>query len=147
MSQYVTKDAILGEIQNDDLIRLTDDAPRTGSVNDTVLTQIIQNASGYIDRMVGNIYGSQLPFNPIPPSVASMALTIVCYRLLRRREVPDEKNKFYEEYKDVCQFLTRVNKGEAMLDDVISRDFSQVAYTARNTTFGTQGTNWPATTL
>jgi phage gp36-like protein len=147
MSQYTNMTAILGEIQNDDLIRLTDDAPRTGSINNTVLTQIIQNASGYIDRKIANIYGSQLPFNPIPASVSSMALTIVCYRLLRRREVPDEKNKFYEEFKDVENFLNQVNKGEAMIDDVVSRDFPQVVYTARNTTFGVQGTNWPSNTI
>jgi phage gp36-like protein len=147
MSQYTTQAAILGEIQLNDLIGLTDDAPSTGNVNTTVLTQVIQNASGYIDRKIGNIYGGQLPFNPVPPSVASMALTIACYRLYRRREVPDEKNKFYEEFKDVCDFLNKVNKGEAMLDDVVNRDFPQVVFTVRNTTYGNKGTNWPATSL
>ena len=147
MSQYTTEAAILGEIQLNDLIGLTDDEPRTGNVNASVLTQVIQNASGYIDRKVGNIYGSQLPFNPIPLSVASMALTIACYRLYRRREVPDEKNKFTEEYEDVCKFLNQVNKGEAMIDDTVSRDFPQVAFTARNTTFGVKGSNYPSSTI
>lgn len=146
MSQYTNETAILGEIQESDLIALTDDGG-LGTVDSTVLDQLITNASGFIDAKVANIYGNQLPFNPIPSSVANMALTIVCYRLLRRREVPDEKNKFAEDYKDVVDFLNRVNKGEAMIDDVVSRDFSQVVFTARNTTYGVKGTNFPANSL
>ena len=146
MSQYTTQAAIQGEIQLADLIALTDDS-RLGVVDATVLDQIITNASGYVDSKVGNIYGAQLPFSPIPPSVASMALTIACYRLYRRRNVPDEKNNFAESWNDVKEFLDKVNKGEAMLDDVLVRDFSQVAYTARNTTFGVKSSNFPATTI
>lgn len=127
MSAYTTQQAISGEIQNQDLIRMTDDAPSLGVVNQQVLNQVIQNASGYIDRKLANIYGEQLPFNPVPLSVASMALTIACYRLLRRREVPDEKNKFFGEYKRVRDFLDGVNKGDFHLDDVPPRDFPQGA--------------------
>jgi phage gp36-like protein len=126
MSAYTTQAEIEGEIQPADLIGLTDDA-NTGSLNTTVLNQVIANASGYIDRKVGNLYGEQLPFSPIPPSVASMALTIVCYRLYRRRLVPDEKNNFYGDFLDVEKFLNEVNKGDAHLDDVVSRDFPQGA--------------------
>ena len=75
MSAYTNQTAVLGEIQLSDLIALTDD-DRSGSVNSAVLDQIIANASGYIDSKVANIYGNQLPFSPIPSSVASMALTI-----------------------------------------------------------------------
>ena len=146
MSAYTTQAAILGEIQNQDLIALTDD-DKMGVVNTTILDQIIANASGYIDSKLANIYGSQLPFNPVPSSVANMALTIACYRLLRRREVPDEKNKFAEAYADVMDFLNRVNKGEATIDDVVSRDFPPVVYTGRRTTFGSIGSNYAATTL
>jgi len=146
MSAYTTQEAVEGEIQRSDLIMLTDD-DRVGVVSDTVLAQVITNASGYIDSKVANIYGTQIPFNPIPSSVANMALTITCYRLLRRREVPDEKNKFYESFKDVREFLDRVNKGEAMIDDIVVRDFSQVVFSARSTTFGSMGTNNPATSL
>ena len=146
MSQYTNQTAILGEIQESDLIALTDDSG-LGEVDSTVLGQQITNASGFIDSKVANIYGTQLPFDPIPSSVASMALTIVCYRLLRRREVPDEKNKFAEDYKDVVDFLNRVNKGEAMIDDVVSRDFAQVVYTSRNTTYGVKSSNMPANSL
>lgn len=146
MSAYTNKTAILGEFQLSDLIALTDD-DRTGQVNDTVLNQVIENASGYIDSKIANIYGQQLPFDPAPSSVASMALTITCYRLLRRRSVPDEKNNFQQDWLDVKDFLDRVNQGLAMIDDVPSRDFAQVAFTYRNTTFGNAGTNMPANSL
>jgi phage gp36-like protein len=138
MSAYTNQAAVLGEIQEMELIALTDDAPKTGDINQTVLNQVIQNASGYIDRKVANIYGQQLPFNPVPASVVSMALTITCYRLYRRRMVPDEKNKFYSEYKDVCEVLNKVNIGEQHLDDVISRDFPQGAIAGQTTIYGNQ---------
>ena len=146
MSAYTTQAAILGEIRQADLVALTDDN-KTGVINTTVLNQVIESASGYIDSKVANLYGQQLPFSPIPSSIASMALTIACYRLLRRAEVPDEKNKFYESWDDVKDFLNRVNKGDAMIDDVVSRDFAAVAFTGRNSTFGVAGTNWPSNSL
>ena len=138
--------AVLGEISPKDLIALTDDS-KTGSIDAGVISQVITNASGYIDSRVANIYGSQLPFNPIPSSVASMALTITCYRLFRRREIPDEKNKFTEAWIETKDFLDRVNKGEAMIDDAVSRDFAQVAFTSRSTTYGGSTSNWPANSL
>ena len=135
MSAYTSKTAILGEIQMSDLIALTDD-DNTGSLNETVLNQVIANASGYIDRKVANIYGAQLPFVPVPVSVASLALIIACYRLYRRRLVPDEKNNFAGEYNDACDFLNKVNIGEMHLDDVPSRDFPQGAITGQTTIYG-----------
>lgn len=126
MSAYTTQAEIEGEIQPSDLIALTDDN-NTGMLNATVLNQIIANASGYIDRKVANIYGAQLPFNPVPPSVASMALTIACYRLYRRRLTPDEKNNYYDDFKDVETTLNEINKGDSHLSDVTLRDFPQGA--------------------
>ena len=146
MSAYTTKAAILGEIQLSDLIQLTDD-DRQGAVNETILNQVIASASGYIDSKLANIYGEQLPFDPVPSSVANMALTVACYRLYRRRNIPDEKNNFYPDWVDVKEFLDKVNAGEAMIDDVVSRDFAQVAYTARSSTFGVIGSNVPSTTM
>jgi phage gp36-like protein len=126
VSTYCTQDDILGEIQEADLISLTDDeSPPTGDVNATVLNQIIANASGVIDRMVGNVY--DVPFSPAPPSVVSLCISIVCYRLFRRREVPDEKNKFTEDYRLAMRMLEGVNKGEQFLDLSVQRDAPMVA--------------------
>lgn len=134
MSAYTNQTAILGEIQLSDLIALTDDAPKMGVVNQTVLDQVIANASGEIDRFVGNIY--DVPFTTVPPSVANMALIIACYRLFRRREVPDEKNKFSDDYYEVRDFLKAVHKREDVLDLSAAQDFPQVAIAARDTIYG-----------
>lgn len=117
-----------------DLISLTDDG-QTGNLDSVVLNQVIANASGEIDQSCANIYGKQLPFSPVPASVASMALTITCYRLFRRRLCPDEKNNFYEQYKRVRDFLDEVNTGDKHLNDVPWRDFPQVAMTGQPTIY------------
>ena len=137
-SIYTTQAQILGEIQLMDLIALTDDT-NTGNVDTTVLNQIIANAGGFIDSKIANIYGEQLPFTgTIPSSVASMALTITCYRLYRRRLVPDEKNNFTEEYNNVVAFLNEVNEGIKHLNDVPSRDYPQGAVTGQTVVYGGQ---------
>lgn len=135
MSAYCTQSDILGEIQLSDLISLTDDAPSTGNVSATILNQVISNASGTIDRMVGNLY--TVPFaSPVPPSVESMAIVITCYRLYRRREVPDEKNKFTEDYKETMDFLKKVKVGSEVLDLSVSKTVPPVAANQRATIFG-----------
>lgn len=133
MSLYTTQAAVNGEIPTMDLIAQLDDSdnPNPGQLNVALLTQIIANASGEIDQACANIYGQQLPFNPVPLSVASMALTITCYRLFRRRETPDEQNKWFAQYSRVRDFLDKVNIGEMHLDDVPSRDYPQGALTGR----------------
>ncbi len=121
-----------------DLIALTDDAG-TGYLDTTILNQVIENASGKIDQFVGAVY--DVPFNPVPPSVVPMAITIACYRLLRRRETPDEKNKFYEEYKDVIEFLKGVQSRDNTLDLSIEDDFSQIQANLRGTIYAAAGGN------
>lgn len=142
MSVYCNQSDIEGEIQDADLIQLTDDNG-TGSLNSVVLNQVIANASGEIDRYVGNVY--DIPFNPVPPSVESMAIIITCYRLYRRREVPDEKNKYYEDYRGVRDYLKLVQQREAVLDLSASQDFSQVAANTRYTPWGYG--NWVSTSM
>lgn len=143
MSAYCSQDDILGEISYADLVALTDDdTPPAGDINPTVISKVIANASGVIDRMVGNIY--TVPFSPTPESVKSLAITIACYRLLRRREVPDEKNKFWDDYKLAMRMLERVNKRDALLDLAATQDFAAVAYNVTATPFGYG--NYPAST-
>lgn len=146
MSTYSNQAAIEGEIPQIDLIALTDDDGR-GTLNITILNQVITNSSGEIDQACANLYGTQLPFNPVPSSVANMALTIACYRLVRRRQTADEQNKFYEQYKRVRDFLDRVNSGDAHIDDIPFRDFPQVAFTGRSTIYGNRSSNWPASSM
>lgn len=134
-SAYTTQAQILGNIQMPDLISLTDDS-NTGNLDNGVLNQVIANASGVVDMYSANIYGSQLPFNPVPLAVANIALVIACYMLYERREVPMEKNKFGPRYVAAVKFLEGVNVGKFHFDDTTNRDYSQVAATGRATIYG-----------
>lgn len=135
VSAYCEKADILGEIQEPDLISITDDTtPGTGIVDETILAQVIANSSGVIDRLVGNVY--EVPFSPTPPSVRSLCLAIVCYRLYRRRLVPDEKNNFTPDYREAMKQLTSINKGESFLDLTVERAASMVAPVVTATPWG-----------
>jgi phage gp36-like protein len=146
MSAYTNQSSISGQIQAKDLVTLTDDT-NTGELNSTILNQVIANASGVVDMYCANLYGTQLPFFPVPSSVANMALTIACYMLYERREVPSEQNKFSARYKSVISFLEKVNTGDMHLNDVPARDFGQVSATGRSTIYGTYTSNSPATSM
>lgn len=137
MSSYCTTNDILAEIQDAELIRLTDDAPKTGNINNTILNQVIANASGEIDFYVGSRYS--VPFVPTPPSVESMAIILTCYRLYRRRLVPDEKNRFTEERNQIVAFLQKVKAGDEALDLSVQQEFSPVQPNQRATIFGWGG--------
>ena len=134
MSAYCTQAQLLGEIQLADLITLTDDAPATGIINQNVLNQVIANASGDIDQYLGAVY--DVPFTVTPVSVSQMAVTLTCYRLFRRREVPDEKNKFYEDKCRVIKQLAKYQSRELTLDLGVAQDFAQVSFDARPTVYG-----------
>ena len=57
-------------------------------------------------------------------------------RLLRRREVPDEKNKFYVDYDSIRKFLKQVQQRKAVLDLSTTQTFPQVQADIRPTPFG-----------
>jgi phage gp36-like protein len=146
MSQYTNQQSVNGQIQMKDLITLTDDT-NTGQLDSGILNQVIANASGVVDMYCANLYGAQLPFSPVPASVANMALILTCYLLYERREVPFEQNKFASRYKSIISFLEKVNTGDMHLNDVPLRDFPQVVMTGRSTIYGTAASNFPSTSM
>ena len=135
MSAYCSESDILGEISEPELVQLTDEqTPRLGDIDPAVLGQVIANASGVIDLYCGNVY--DVPFNPVPPAVVSIAVTITCYKLYRRREVPDEKNKFTETYREVTKFLQLVNQRKAFLGQTEDEKHAQVQANVTATPWG-----------
>jgi phage gp36-like protein len=131
---YCTQSDIEGEIQNADLIMLTDDT-NTGLVNSTVLNAVIQNASDFIDSHLAGIY--TVPFsNPIPTAVKSWCVTVSCYRLYRRRLNPMEKNNYAEAYREVCSQLNDIRKGETGVDLGVPRTVTQGAVAGQQTIYG-----------
>lgn len=134
MATYCTQSDIEAEVGAPDLIAFTDDE-NTGTINTTILNNLIVNASNYIDGKVGNIYA--VPFgNPVPPVIQSMCVTIVCYRLYRRRLAAQENNTFEDDYNDVREILNKVNIGEQHLDLTTPRNYPQGAVVSRPTTYG-----------
>ena len=121
---YCSQSDIEAEIQPSDLIALTDDLG-TGTVNNTILNQIIQNASDYLDGKISNIYAT--PINPVPSVVKDMCIRITCYRLYRRRLAPGEKNNFDDDFKDAMTTLNQINNGEFHLSAAPARIFPQGA--------------------
>lgn len=67
--------------------------------------------------------------------------------LYRRRLVPDEKNNFVEDYKQVMTALDAVNNGEYHLNLTEVRDFSQVQIAGRGTVYGVLGSNVPSNSM
>ncbi len=127
-----------------DLIALTDDSG-AGTLDTAVLNRVITAADDKINAAIANIY--QVPVSPVAPPVTAWSLTITCYMLYRRRLVPDEKNNFYEDYRQVMDLLKQVNQGEYHLNLTEVRDFSQVAIAAQGTIYGVQGSNMPSTSM
>ncbi len=127
-----------------DLIQLTDD-DNTGELNQGVLDAIIAAADDKINAAIANIY--QVPISPVVPPITSWSLTITCFMLLRRRLVPDEKNNFFDDYREVMGMLKAVNNGEFHLNLTELRDFSQVAFTSQGTIYGPVGSNTPSNSM
>jgi phage gp36-like protein len=130
---YCTQAQIEAEVGAPDLIALTDDNV-TGFINTDVLNTLISNVSNYIDGRCANIY--TVPFSPVPPIISQMCVSIVCYRLYRRRLTPDEKNNFYDEWMEAKKYLDEVNIGDKHIDLTQPRDYPQGAMTGRTTIYG-----------
>jgi phage gp36-like protein len=118
---YTSQANILGYVSQQDLINLTDDAPSTGNVNQTILNACIANISAEIDAMLGSIY--QVPFSNPPEAVTGAATVMVCAALYRRRFTPEEKNMFAEDDKRYRAHFRAVGKGEEELDANTYRAF------------------------
>ena len=107
---YSTKDDILGEIPEEVLIQLTDDA-NLGVVDDVVLEKALARASAEIDGYCSNLY--DVPFDPIPPFVSALGLDIAAYHLFSRREnVPENRGK---RYTNAIKVLVSIGKGDVQL--------------------------------
>jgi phage gp36-like protein len=130
---YCSQQQIEAEIGGPDLIALTDDN-NLQTVDLNVLNTLIDNVSKYIDGRCANIY--DVPFNPVPPIISQMCVSVVCYRLYRRRLTPDEKNNFYDEWMEAKEYLDAVNIGEKHIDLTQPRNFPQGAVVSRPTIYG-----------
>jgi phage gp36-like protein len=108
---YCAKADIVGEISEEILIQLTDDAG-TGTVDDAVVTQKIADADSEIDSYCGGRY--TVPMSPVPARVHQLSVDIAVYNLYARRAgtLPDERKT---RYQDAIRFLRDVSTGKASI--------------------------------
>lgn len=114
MSCYTSQTILDGYFSQQNLIWATDDN-NTGSLNLTVLNQVMATASGEVDAMLGAVYAT--PFaNPVPPTVVQAATLFACEALVGRRLVQGEPNKFSERATAYRKLLSTIAQNRGGLD-------------------------------
>ena len=103
---YCTQADILEQLQESDLIALTDDAG-SGDADETVLARAIEDAEAEIDSYCGGNY--TVPFSPIPKMIRKIAVDMTIYNLFSRRQGAPEDRK--QRYDASVKFLVNVSKG------------------------------------
>ena len=108
---YCTKEDILEQLPEQELITLTDDAG-TGTVDEDVVNRAITDADATIDAYCQGRYA--LPLNPVPEMIRKLSVDIAIYNLYSRRNdvMPDVRT---ERYKNAIRFLERVAEGKIQL--------------------------------
>lgn len=102
---YCTQDDILDQIDEDNLIQLTDDAD-AGAVDADMVTRAIADADEEIDSYCGARYS--VPFTTVPGIVRKLSVDIAIYNLYaRRRGAPDDRK---ERYNNAVRMLRDISK-------------------------------------
>jgi phage gp36-like protein len=105
---YATTRDLLERFGEEEMLALSDRAG-SGSLNTSVLSRAIEDASGEIDGYVGNQY--ELPLSTIPPVLARLCCDIARWRLQEDRPTDVARQR----YEDAIAFLTKVAEGKVQL--------------------------------
>jgi phage gp36-like protein len=108
---YCTVQDIKDRISESVLVHLTDDN-ETGQVNETKVTEAIEEAEGEIDAYCQARY--TLPFDPVPKVIRKICITLVIYALFTRRGLNPDNNAdaiIIQDKKDAIRFLENLAKG------------------------------------
>ena len=92
---YCTQTDILHRLDEESLIRLTDDAG-TGAVDDTKVTEAITDADAEINGYLAVRH--PVPLDPVPDNVFKYSIDIAIYNLYSRKAdvVPDNRKNRYD---------------------------------------------------
>ena len=121
---YITQTDLANYIDNLNLIAATDDFA-TGTVNTTVLNNLLQTASDKADSLVSSIY--TVPFgNPVPVKIKQAAIIFAVEMLYARRLTPDQKNPMTPQADELRKTLMDINRGLLSLDAAVVRVFTPV---------------------
>ena len=107
---YCTLEDILDQIDEQDLIQLTDDG-NAGIVDQGAVDKALADADGEIDGYVGSRH--TVPLNPVPPIINKNSVDIAIYNLYSRRQGPPDHRE--TRYKNAIKFLELVASGKVSL--------------------------------
>lgn len=111
---YINRDILIKYIDEQELIRLTDDQ-NLGAVNQQVLDEAINNAENEIDGYLIQLYDKSAFPAELPGMLIQLVVDLTIYNLYKRRfrlEMPESLVKLHE---DTLQKLQRIAKGEIVL--------------------------------
>lgn len=112
---YCDLNDILGQMDEADVIRHTDDAD-TGSVNMDPVNKAIAGADALINGHISARYN--VPLSPVPEIITSLAVDIAIYKISSRRGgAPEDVRKKFE---DAIKFLDKVSAGKAFIPGAAS---------------------------
>jgi len=107
---YSVKSDMLEQINEDDLILLTDEDD-LGTVNEDTVKRAIADADAEIDAYCGVRY--DVPLSPVPAMIRKVSVDIAIFNLTSRRErVSDDRKKRYD---NAIKFLQSVAAGQIWL--------------------------------
>ena len=127
MSSYCSLSDINTLLDSNQLISCTDDF-QTGTINTTILNNIISMASNKVDAMISSIYA---PFTGnVPAKVKDATIVFCAYVLMQRRLLPNEINPYKSQADYWTDTLTKINAGQLSLDEQFNRGFTPVVYSS-----------------
>jgi len=112
---YCSQNDILGSMDEEDLIRYTDDFD-TGIPNAEAVAKAIAGADALINAHIASRYLT--PLSPVPDIVNSLAVDIAIYKISSRRGGAPEENRI--KYDDAVKFLEKVSTGKVILAQAVS---------------------------
>jgi len=111
---YSTQADILEQVEENLLIRLTDDA-NSGAIDPDKVTRAIADADATINAYCQGRY--TMPLSPVPDKIRQVSVDIAIYNLYSRRgdSAPETRK---ERHQAAIRFLERVNDGKITLGAV-----------------------------
>ena len=109
---YCTLDDLKQDISEQELMQLTDDE-RLGAVNEGRINTAAGNASELIDGFLRGRYN--LPLDPVPAIVKTIAKEITIYRLFLRKKRQSITKEMTDNYNAQIKLLEKIQKGEITL--------------------------------
>jgi phage gp36-like protein len=109
---YAVAQDMINRYPNRDLVQLTNEDPTATTVNDTPITQALEDASAEIDGYIEGRFA--LPLTDPPAVLNRLATDIAMYRLQSLRPLHDLADA-RKRYEDALAVLTRVADGELTL--------------------------------